>query len=252
MKDKVLVVVETPFQLLCAYEYMCKHSADYDVFVRKSGVGVNDQQMDTMLVELNISLKGEFFVRSSKYLDYIRALKVFLPFVFRLYGKVVVGSYFSRFQRFISSVVLKKEMVLLDDGVATLLADKLVSEQGRRYSVFSIFELNKASYISCELNDFSFVAGKYLCGESNEYSSFFVGQKLVDIGAIDIASYIEVLEWAVSDSYDSVVHYIPHRAESLNSLEIIKSVAGVKILHSDVAIEYFMLRNGWYPKEFIP
>lgn len=249
MNNKVLVLVETPFQLLCAYEYSRKNPSCISLYIRKSGVGSNDQQMSAMVRDLKLKIKKEFLVRPGKKIDYILSVLGFLFSEFHRYDKVVLGSFFSGFQKMLSSVVLKNEVILLDDGVATLLADRIISEQGGKYSVFSIFDLDKKNYVNCEVNRFDSIAGEYDCKENKEYAAFFIGQKLVDIGAMDMAAYVRVLECAVRESSESVVHYIPHRTESLECLEIVKRVKGLQLLHADVAVEYFMLRNKWCPQK---
>lgn len=249
MKSKVLILVETPFQLLCAYEYLCKNPARISLYVRNSGVGSNDQQMSAMIRDLKLQIKKEFLVRPGNKMDYLLSVLAFLFSGLHCYDKVVLGSFFSGFQKVLSSVVLKKEIVLLDDGVATLLADKLISEQGGEYSVFSIFDLNKRNYINCEVNRFDLIATEYKCKENDEYAVFFIGQKLVDIGAVDMAAYVRVLESAVKEAHGAVVHYIPHRTESSECLEVVTAVRGLHLLKADVAVEYFMLRNQWQPQK---
>lgn len=247
VKSKDLVLVETPFQLLCAYEYVRKNSVNYALYIRTSGVGINDQQMVAMVRELGLVVSKELRVRPGNKIDVLSALLIFLLSGFRFYDKVIVGSFFSGFQKLISGLVQKKEIVLLDDGVATLLADKIIADQGVSCSAFSIFELNKKNYVNFELNRFELISNDYSCELNDDYCSFFIGQKLVDIGAMDMAAYIRVLEFAVRESSGSVMHYIPHRAESRECLESVSKIAGVHMLKSDVAIEYFMLRNKWYP-----
>ncbi|NHN69290.1 hypothetical protein SAMN03159376_00890 [Pseudomonas sp. NFACC09-4] len=249
MKNNVLILVETPFQLLCAYEYSRKNPSRNSLYIRNSGVGSNDQQMRAMVRDLGVEVKKELLVRPGNKKDYILSVVKFLFDNIHRYDKVVLGSFFSGFQKLLSSIVLKKEVVLLDDGVATLLADRIVSERGGRYSVFSIFDLDKAKYVNCEVNRFDSIASEYECKANGDFAVFFIGQKLVDIGAMDMAAYIRVLESAVASSSDSIVHYIPHRTESLECLEMVRSVKGLQVLQADVAVEYFMLRNKWYPQE---
>jgi hypothetical protein len=248
-KIRALIIVETPFQLLCAYEYLRKNQTNFSLYIRKSGVGSNDQQMSAMVRDLDIQVTKELLVRPGRKSDYLLASLVFLFGGLHCYDKVVLGSFFSGFQRMLSFVSIKKEVVLLDDGVATLLADRIISERGGKYSVFSIFDLNRENYINYDMNRFDSIAGEYDCKSNNDYAVFFIGQKLVDIGAVDMAAYIRILEFAVSESPGSIVHYIPHRTESSECLEAIEKVEGLQLLHADVAVEYFMLRNKWRPQK---
>lgn len=250
MKLKTLILVETPLQLLCAYEYMHTHQGDFCLYVRKYGLGINDQQLDTMAKELGLKVAWTFQVKPGDKVAYAKALVYFMVSSFRVYDKVVIGSYFSGLFRVLSSIVVKKELVLLDDGVATLLADKVIKEKKtKKYSAFSIFPLDSTTYKSYQLNRFDSIAGEYACIESQDYAVFFIGQKLVDIGAIEIDAYIRVLEAVVAQAKGQTVHYVPHRTESSECIARIKKVHGIEVLYADVAIEYFMLRNGWYPQK---
>lgn len=94
MKSKVLIVVETPFQLLCAYEYSRKNPAAISLYVRNSGVGSNDQQMSAMVRDLKLQVKKEFLVRPGNKIDYFLSVLGFLFSGFHRYDKVVLGSFF--------------------------------------------------------------------------------------------------------------------------------------------------------------
>lgn len=253
MKLKTLILVETPLQLLCAYEYMHKHKhqGDFCLYMRKYGLGINDQQLDTMAKELGLKVARTFQVKPGDKVAYAKALLSYLFCSFRIYDKVVIGNYSSRLLRLFSSIVVKKELVLLDDGVATLLADKVIKEKRpKKYSAFSIFSLDPETYKNYQRNFFDSTAREYACEENQEYAYFFVGQmQMVDKELIGIDAYIRVLKAVVEDAKGQKVHYVPHRAEGGENIMRVKGIQGIEILYSDVAIEYFMLRNGWYPKK---
>lgn len=251
MKLKTLILVETPLQLLCACEYMRTNNEDFRLCLRKSYAGINDQQMDAMVTELGVKVDWIFQVKPGDKAAYAKALVVFIFFHFPVYNKIVIGSYYSGLFKVFSSIALKKDLVLLDDGVASLLADKLIKEKmPKKYSAFSIFSLDPTTYKNYQLNSFDSIAREYACVENPEYAIFFIGQmQLVDRGMMGMDAYIRVLEAVIKEADGRVVHYIPHRNENPESIMRIKALGGIEILCADVAIEYFMLRNRWYPQK---
>ncbi|KTD04616.1 hypothetical protein OQJ19_06305 [Fluoribacter gormanii] len=250
IKKKGLILVETPFQLLCAYEYLNQHPGYYDFFVRNSGVGTNDEQMRVMLEALGVHVKKTFFVKPKNLKSILFSTINFLLLTRRSYNHVVVGSYFSGVLKFFSNMVVKKEVVLLDDGVATLLADRIIkNKEIKKYLAFSIFQLDKENYKQVYLNSFNSLANKFMCSIHPDNCIFFIGQILVDMSAIELDDYVRLVEFAVNNSPDVIVHYIPHRAESSEVIHRIAAIPRVNILLADVAIEYYLLKNQWYPEK---
>ncbi|TRO15859.1 hypothetical protein EQ826_19810 [Ectopseudomonas mendocina] len=249
-EHKQLVIVETPFQLLCANEYVKKKKIAPVLVVRKSGVGANDFQLDAMIRDLEMGSSIDLIVRPRHLGDLFKAIFKILPLMFFKYESVVIGSYFSNFQRKIAFLARKNNLVLLDDGVASVLADRLIGEiKMKAYSAFSIFPLTESNYKSFELNDFNVTAGRYDCYLQNDLSCFFIGQKLVDIDAVGLEAYVRVVEFCVSESGGEILNYIPHRAEGQECIERIKAIPGVRILFVDFAIEYYFLRERITPSK---
>jgi len=246
VKNRALLIVETPFQLLCAYEYIQRIDSEYDLFIRKSMVGINDEQIKMMITDLDLKVTAFLHVKPGCNKHLIIASLKFLFYSRRSYSQVVLGSFFSGLQQFLATLVFKKKLVLLDDGVASLLADQIIREKHpMHYSAFSLFHLDKSSYCEYLTNDFRNLSAKYL-QDGPRQGSFFIGQKLVEIGAISLADYQRTV-LLCAESCQDVLYYIPHRAESENTINSLSKFDNIKILHMDVAVEYYFLKNNIYP-----
>lgn len=253
-KERILILVETPFQLLCACEYVRSHEAEYKVCIRNSGRGANDQQTKNLAEQLGMRVDQIIMAAPGDRLATSRALLKFMMSFTGRYNKVLLGTYFSGLLKNFAKLTLKTEIVLLDDGVATLLADRLIRErEPLRYSVFSIFNLDPKAYVRYERHAFENIriqAKTYpslVDGESAP-EALFIGQKLIDIGVIDPESYFRTISWAAERIDGRNLYYIPHRNEGAEHTAMIAEMPKVKVLHSDVAIEWLSLRNGWEPK----
>ena len=122
VKNRVLFIVETPFQLLCAYEYIQRIDSEYDLFIRKSMVGINDEQINMMITDLELKVTTFLRVKPGCKQHLIIACLKFLFYSSRSYSQVVLGSFFSGLQQFLAKLVFKKNLVLLDDGVASAIS----------------------------------------------------------------------------------------------------------------------------------
>ncbi|MNZ75111.1 hypothetical protein D3C78_935820 [compost metagenome] len=241
---KYLFIVETPFQLLCAYEYLNLKKINPKIVIRKSSVGANDFQIDSMLGDMGRLDAVQIIIRPRRAMDFFKCVLKLLPIFFVNYEEVVLGSYFSGVQRKIARLVSKRGVVLLDDGVASVLADKVISEKEPGvYSAFSIFPLRAASYRRVESNSFKAVSERYDCYVQEDLSCFFIGQSLVDIGAIDMDSYVRAVKVCAEATNGSMLNYIPHRTESAECIDMVKKIDGVRVFPTDCAIEYYMLKE---------
>ena len=124
---KQLFIIESPLQLLNAYEALKTFPADEQIIiVRYSGVLINDEQIKQTLIKLEL-----FKLAKIKYVlinvvkrtnvDFIKmlCLKLFYFFSTRFYKTIFIGNYESKFIRFIIPFN-KNKIILLDDGNLTL------------------------------------------------------------------------------------------------------------------------------------
>ncbi len=115
MNKKVIILVETPLQLMCAYEAMSNEIHPTKIYLRLTGRGRNDEQMINIAKILEI----DFFVFSLETRKVILGLLRNSMFLIKLFfsgGSVVyVGSYFSKCLRFIKNIIRPNEVYFLDD-----------------------------------------------------------------------------------------------------------------------------------------
>lgn len=250
MKAKALIIVETPFQLLCAYEYMLTHVADYRVCIRLSGVPANDAQIMAMTTDMSIKVDKTIMAVPGRKISCLLASAVFWITFAGHYDYVLLGSYLSGLMKVFATLTSKDKTILLDDGMGTLLADRLIhSSCPERYAAFTIFKLDASTYLSYERHFFEGLRRKfprYLEAEGSSIT-LFIGQKLIDIGFIDTESYLSTIRWAAAKCDGEKLYYIPHRGESIEHADKIARIPGVEIMRPDGALEYFVLRNGYKP-----
>lgn len=242
-RQRTLIVVEAPFQLLCAYEWICETRSPYELIIRLGGGSGNDAQLRAMAEDLGVTVTKWLYLEPRVDLRYVLGLRGLFRFLFRSYERVVVGSFFSGFQRLIRKITRARDVVLLDDGVATLLQEKVAAATPTKYSAFTIFRLDPANYRTYVHNTFQHLLSTVTAEGMNEGRVYFVGQKLVDIGALSLERYIDLLRLCVRENPGVTVHYIPHRGESEMVLEAIRKEPGVALLKIDWTIEYYMVRN---------
>ncbi|HYI07946.1 MAG TPA: hypothetical protein VEK57_02640 [Thermoanaerobaculia bacterium] len=243
-RRRTLIVVESPLQLLCAYEWILETRAPYVLIVRLIGAAGSDAQLKAMARELDVVVSRWIFLPPRVNLRYALAVISFLPALFRPYERLVIGNYFSGFLRIVAKLTRCRNVILLDDGVATLLAGReLAAEKSPRFSVFTIFTLEPGHYRSYVRNSFRHLMRSTGAESAEPNGVYFVGQKLVDIGALPLERYLDVVRLCVRDNPGAAVHYIPHRGESEEVIAAIGQEPGVELLKIDWNIEYYMVRN---------
>ncbi|WMN61180.1 hypothetical protein NI389_07285 [Pseudoalteromonas xiamenensis] len=122
---KSLFIVETPLQLMCAYEaIMGKHKDNYVLVLRESGAGNNDEQMTRVAQLLQLEyIKCKVHI-DSVFRDTLKELFTLTRLLCVKYQELYLGSYFSRWQMMLRRVIRFNKLNLMDDGVATFLAQK--------------------------------------------------------------------------------------------------------------------------------
>ena len=241
-----LTMVESPLQLLNAYEAMHFFkikNARY--LIRFSGVASNDLQIRKTLNILNVNRKHVYEVtiraKARRFTDFIK-MAFFMScsvIMMPLVNKFYVGNYDSKFLSLIYKFYKNEKVVLLDDGNKTLRFQQGFSEN-YNYNLFTMFELKK--YPSQNIYRNRFCAIKKLLKDEliikDDYV-IFLGSGLSEINIISDNYYIELLnEITIHYSMrDKSVLYIPHRSEDSAKLKIIQSISNLKIRHLSFPVE---------------
>lgn len=233
-----MIIVETPLQLLCAYEYINVKNRKEKIYVRMSSKR-NDEQIINAAKILDMEIEKFYVKMNLNYLVVnVRFLHQYLITVF-MRKELVIGTISSRFLKLLVKLIPLKCVILLDDGIATLLEEKLSSHKYRRFSIFK--SNNKIN----DKNNFSNIRSKLIEQELTDSNVYFVGQKLSEVNIMREDLYISMVA-KIAKKVDSLV-YISHRGENKNKVDELKKIPKLKILNLDCPVELYFLERGVCP-----
>ena len=243
-----LYLVETPFQLLSAYEAIKRFGVPYRLLVRFTGVGRNDKQLQVLLSELDVEVHAILKVRKNSRLDLLRTILKQGHIGFLSHNRVFVGSHYSRVLMMLAKWIRKRELVLLDDGVATFLVQEELREINKPVSLFTLFDLEPLPGQSVWKHSFEQLREKY---KSNvEDIRVFIGQDLFTSESISKEDYVRFLSILANGGMGQPFFYLPHRAEPDDVVEKIKEISGVTVVYPTSGIELFFLKRAKFPRSF--
>ena len=233
-----MIIVETPLQLLCAYEYLCSKKLREPIYLRLSKIR-NDRQMLAVTDRLGIrvrtfhtSFKPHFLVNNI----------IFIYALLRAILKkenVVIGTISSGLLHLITRFVNKKSVVLLDDGIATLLEQK----KGIYYERYSFFETSSKTTVK---NRFKALKSHYKNSSLIGGEVYFIGQKLVEVGIMTERNYVEMVGCVAKEKKG--LNYISHRGEFESKLSKIRELSNVSVCDLDLPVELYLLEKGKSPR----
>ena len=241
-----LLLVETPFQLMCAYEVIQEFGLDHTLVLRMTGVGRNDLQLREAASVLGLA-HTEITVRVGRHnADTILALPRLLPPLLRRYDHLFLGSYFSRFIMAVGRVVRAANTWLLDDGMATFLAqDRLAAGGGKPRNLATFFAVSPLQGQTVLRHEFSRLASLNAVTYSDE--ALFIGQPLVELGLASRSDYRDILAACQSEAAGRMI-YVPHRREDPEHVEAIGKDLGVDVVYPSLPVELHFLRKGVVPR----
>lgn len=233
-----MIIVETPLQLLCAYEYLSSKELREPIYLRLSKER-NDRQMFAVTARLGINV---IRVHTSFKPNYIFNNILFLYAMVKALLKkehIVIGTISSGFLRITTRFFNKKTVVLLDDGIATLLEEK----KDLNFERYSMFETSRPT---TEKNRFAALRSHYKNTSVLGDEVYFIGQKLVEVGIMKEDVYVDMIRSVAKDQ--TRINYISHRGESHGKLSNIRSIAGVSVSDLDLPVELYLLEKEKSPR----
>lgn len=238
---KVFFIVESPFQLICAYEYLMRYRPSKTIFlVRMADAGSNNIQLKgviDLLVKNHSTLIFNIPPRSRSLISILKISYITLVVIlYYLLGySFVVGYFGSYFVRIITRLIKKNRIVYLDDGTATLHMpeDYLKSAS----SFFSIFKLNSDSATQHEFDHFKQWLTSSLAQQKREKSVVFIGSPFREFEYFPEKDYFDLLRLVRSTFNNIQFTYVPHRRELKDDIEKIASL-GYKICRTALPIEF--------------
>lgn len=238
MRD--LFLVESPLQLLCAYEFLGRGESDFLLVVRLNGNSRNDEQMIVVADLLDLPYLPLKVSPESFFKDSLVESPALLKICSQRYRSIFIGSFFSRYFSLIRKCLRFDNLYMLDDGVATFLAQMRMNESNKTYDIATFFDVHPLEGQRKISHSFERIRSRFQ--SYDEAYSVFVGQPLVDRGMLTSEAYLYLVRAAL-DRSDAPLRYFPHRSESSSVLETVSSIPGVTIVKTDLCIELHLLKN---------
>lgn len=234
MKES-LFIVESPFQLLQVVELVVSGNQPYQVIIRLNRSEQNNKQLVKICEKFQ--LNSVEFARAEGVIG--RLIYMFKVWKYIIRAKhVYIGDIDSYTFRYFKHRLEKKNVTLLDDGVATISQ----TESTQDFNRFSIFPNYKGQVTN------TFPSIRHYINEhiTSGSGSLIIGGKLVEEGICSISSYHRFLDKCLSKNSDLI--YIPHRGESEENLSLIKEKYGLQVIRLDLPIELAAIELNIIPK----
>ncbi len=246
-RKKAFVFIESPFQLLCAYEAVNFFDVDYDLYVRLNRYELNNHQVKNIIEELGMNnvyyidlpVKKDIFTK-------LKMLKFLIKNKLQNYDYYILGDYLSNLMKQFVKINSNDKIILLDDGVATYKIQRELKEIPLPLTLFSMFKIENFNNQKIYVNKFENL--KKLYPTVDRSHDIFIGAQLVDLDILSLSVYIDIVKLAINNSKENKVIYFPHRRTSKEVLKELSAIENLEIAFPDTAIEFYLLKAGIKPK----
>ncbi|RKR14775.1 hypothetical protein CLV91_0854 [Maribacter vaceletii] len=285
---KILIIVESPLQLINANEYISslnqKTQCKFYFINCKSESNILQMRkvFKTLKIKGNVieasknnALKN-FYTRTLYYIK-IRTLKIKLNYNENMFDLVLMGHILSMYQTVLVNGVTSKKIVILDDGNSAYMEQKrlrkekifsffspkqvfiakltgcninLNYKQGKLnfYTMYKDLITDKYSYLNFEFNNFNRLRKLLSTKVTNTEKVFFIGSPFN--GKIISRDYFNKNIEKITKHYlNKQIVYFPHRYEDKEQLEVIKQF-GWEITNFNLPIEIALVEMKFLPLEF--
>ncbi len=253
MNNKNILIIETPFQLLNAFEAINEFPAKNNtLFVRFSGSTGNDAQLKSTLdiIKLPKNVEVKTFTINATNRSIYDVLKIVffwvrIIFINRIEGFVFVGDYRSRFLQLV--IHISSKTILLDDGLSTIhIQDSFT--KNRFLNWFTIFDLTPFHGQKIFKNRFKFLnAFVENRNSSKKKVLLFIGSKLSEENIISEDENVELVTKIAQKYSNQQITYIAHRTESNKKLHRIETIKNIEIIKLNYPLELLPLFGDFSP-----
>ena len=242
---KNLYIVETPFQLLCAYAHIISKKETFELFIRFSGVGKNDEQLMAAVALLRVSHKVLVIRNKNKIMDLLKITYKLIDIAITKWNVVHLANYNSGFIKAMGKILQCQSLKYLDDGVATIdLQEKIKKKLIAPVDLVTIFSLEPVKGQKIEEISFESVKNSLTTKKMNYIGLMVIGQDLVEKDLMTLDEYIDCVRWMIDGERD--VHYYPHRTEEEWKLNYLNRKLNVKIIKNSLPVELYVIGSGNY------
>jgi hypothetical protein len=249
LTEKSLLFVESPLQLLNAYEAINKFNLiNYKIVIRLSSEELNDKQMKNIVNYLKIDNISYILIKTKNrtIFDYAKLIFNRIQYLFTKVDKVFIGNYHSGFLNLIMKQFNKKKIILLDDGSKTIAIQNDFTENNF-YNIFSMYDIKAILNQKIYKNEYSCITKICKNKETRNQDILFLGMKLSEYGIISEEYYMELIT-KISNYYnDKNIIYIPHRGESQKKLSLIEEYKNISIKYLEYPVELYGLYEDTIP-----
>lgn len=192
-------------------------------------------------------------------------------------GRIVVGDPFSRFVQLLLVPARAAEVVVVDDGTATMefmaqlgrgerlrrwhrtgggalarvrelvyapvsgrARRRLTPGEGRRVEVFTSMPVTPLPGMELRINDFAWTRARFGPPRLTKGTDL-VGTSLVETGVVDPARYLEAVQALTKEH--GATRYFAHRRESADKLRALSEATGLEIVRPDLPLELIARRG---------
>jgi hypothetical protein len=254
---KSLFLIEAPFQLLSAYEAICDYKIlQYTIIIRLSNIEDNDLQLKklvTILFENDKQVKYIYLSAKNKSLiEYFMSLYYITYFcVYQIkFSKIFFGNLESGFLSKIIRFTKHNKIILLDDGIKSIIFQNKFSENNF-YNLYTM--LDDLKYIANQeivINKFNRLH-KLLKSIDYTDNIMFIGSKLSEIGIIEETYYIELIKKIAVQYAGKKIEYIPHRGERKEKLLKIAQINNIEVIKLEYPLEFYPLYSSLLPRTIV-
>lgn len=240
-----LYIVESPLQLLCAYESILSSKTKYRLVVRLTSRGNNDTHLLSCLNLLDLEYEKLIVRPGNIKADILKNFYFLTKILFCKYKSIYIGSYYSKLLNFFSIFFNKNSIYYLDDGAATLRAQKEVLERNKSVNWYTFFEFKKNKKQKVIKHQFRMLTNKI--SKKSQFGVYFIGQPVEYMKNLSSEEYVEGINILANNTKGEKIFYIPHRLENI---EHIKKLNNIVILNIEVPLElFFMYESDCFPRE---
>ena len=212
-----IALISSPLQLVCLKEYLnYSKIKNIQIYFIESNKSINNKnQVFSVAKYLQLEINKSF--SNSNKLFYLLLIKFF----FKKTHNLILGDYFNSSFFIFSKIVKFRNLVFIDDGLATLLINKPIVynksiigkyfkwNYNASYIVFSNFK--NENILTSIKNEFNFLKSILKEKKIDNYS-ILLGGNFIESGLINFNNYLKLLQ-KINNKYKTKIIYIPHRLE---------------------------------------
>lgn len=229
---------ESPLQLICMSQFI---KEDDLLILRPTSSSTQQQLIETMNCLKLDGLRVKIFSGNNK-IKRLYALLISLTLsIFYRRSTWHIGYFRSKLAYYILKMNPRRKLYIYDDGGATLSVIKEINwEKFFNIKYRTIFAVDDVYYRFVEKITLDKRMIKQTSKPALSLEHIFIGTKLVEIGKLSLDDYLDTLKKL--RKLKNVKHYLQHRDESIDKINIIKSL-GFEIVSINVPFELAILSN---------